>query len=454
MLKWDFDSAQANISSQARPVRTPRVLILTSSLGGGHTRAAEAIRRALVNQLPRCQVRILDWWSLINPAVAASAQQTYLHLVQEHPHLYEEIYRCDLDTWNAMLLNGARPLPDSMARLIELVAARFGSEDLSIWRSGKYLTDRALFHLLHTALRETGSAFPLDTPLRKILINWTWSRLVRRLHRKIRQLAPSVIVSTQIAPAALVSCAKRLSGPQIPSIAVPTDFGVHRFWKQPGTDLYCLGHDDMRGAIPELQAEKIATTGLPLMDAFAHPTDRPTARRMLGLDARGHVITVLGGSLGLGVEAMSRRLLSIRSRPQLLVLPGRNAVASQALADFARRHPTRLRVFPWSERIDLFICAADLVVAKPGGLTVAEVLACGRPLLATRSLCGQESFNMKFIEKHGAGSAVGDANLPDLADALLCAPRRLAELSAHAWRAGRRHGAERIASLVASKAFA
>ena len=52
-----------------------------------------------------------------------------------------------------------------------------------------------------------------------------------------------------------------------------------------------------------------------------------------------------------------------------------------------------------------------MVVGKPGGLTVAEVLACGRPLLATRALGGQEGFNVRFLERHGVGRLVPEEAL-------------------------------------------
>ena len=47
--------------------------------------------------------------------------------------------------------------------------------------------------------------------------------------------------------------------------------------------------------------------------------------------------------------------------------------------------------------MDIYLRAADIVVGKPGGISVAEALACGRPLLATRSLGGQEGFNIDFL---------------------------------------------------------
>lgn len=92
--------------------------------------------------------------------------------------------------------------------------------------------------------------------------------------------------------------------------------------------------------------------------------------------------------------------------------------------------------------------AADVVVGKPGGLTVAEVLACGRPLLATRSLGGQENFNVRFLERHRVGRLVSEAALPETVEALLSDSIGLAQMKERAWSLGKREGADRIADLV------
>jgi len=95
--------------------------------------------------------------------------------------------------------------------------------------------------------------------------------------------------------------------------------------------------------------------------------------------------------------------------------------------------------------MEVFLAAADIVVGKPGGLTVAETLACGRPLLATRSLRGQEGFNVDFIERNGVGCLIAEEALPTQIEAWLSDPAALAAMQATALRLGRRNGAADIA---------
>lgn len=434
------------------PEPAPRILVLTSELGSGHARAAQAIGLAVLRRMPSATVQVLDWWSLMHIGVAHAAKDMYLELVQNHPELYERIYRLGEGTWRE-LLSGTHPLPEPVQQLFELIRTLHG-EDLIGPARGPYASDRALFSLVCSTPSDRQSLIAGGMLAKLAVMKWSWGRLVRRLRSRLEKFQPDVIVSTQMIPAALVSAIKVSAIKQhrridIPSVAVPTDFGVHDFWHQLGTDWYCLGHETL-SELPDLASSQVAITGLPLMPEFAAPVDAADARRQLGLHD-SPVILVLGGGLGLGVESVARRLLQANVGAQLLVLRGQNAGAQ--LDAEASQQPARLRVYDWTDRIDIFIRAADIVVGKPGGLTVAEVLACGRPLLATRSLHGQEGFNVRFLERHGVGKLLSDDELIGSIDTLLRHPDELVALKERAWRLGRREGAERIAERLVALAF-
>src|SRR3712207_2104074 len=85
----------------------PRVLLLTSGLGQGHTRVAEAIAAGLLQR--SVEVETLDLWSLMNPGVVRIVHHTYLTLVQEYPDLYERLYQLDEHTWRHILESESGP---------------------------------------------------------------------------------------------------------------------------------------------------------------------------------------------------------------------------------------------------------------------------------------------------------------------------------------------------------
>ncbi len=413
----------------------PRVLLLTSTLGSGHLRATQAVDAALLEQCPAAKVQTLDFWSLMDAGVAQAVRQSYLRLVQERPELYDRIFRLDERTWRRMLENNQAP-PPSLAEGLALLAATGGvSKAQPEPNGGRHALDRVLFRLFCAALpkraRSGNRALVWGA-----LVKWGRMRLARRLDARLRAFGPDVVVATSMPPAALFSSIKTRRGLGIPALGVLTDFGMHDFWIQPGIDGYCIAHESIAG-LRNLASEptRLLATGIPLMPGFRNPPSAREVRLQLRLDADAPVVIVLGGGLGLGVDAIAERLLARPGHLQVLVLVGRNAAARKSLAPLAGRYPGRLSVWDWTEQMEVFIRAADVMVGKPGGLTVAEALACGRPLLATRSLRGQEGFNVRFLEQHGVGH-------------LLANRSELAQIQQRAWTLGKRDAAARIAESV------
>lgn len=434
------------------PFRTPsrpaahrhdRALILTSGLGFGHMRAAQAVEAALLQR--QFEVRVVDLWSLINPGAVSIIHQTYLQLVQEHPALYERLYQLDERTWRQILESEDGPPPDVMEvlELISQIASNSVAENTGV----QYATDRLLLSMLYTSLPyDRTSLAGNGVRARLALIKWSWLRMRKRLSALASGFEPDVIISTQMIPAATIS-SLRGHLPDAPHIGVLTDYGLHDFWRQPGIDRYCVAHES---TVPDDDPDRarVVTTGVPLMPAFSQPVSQAQARIQLRLHPQRKVVLILGGGLGLSVDAITDRLLQGFTDSTLVVMPGRNATARSALSQRSLAVPDRVHVCSWTDRMDIYLSAADIVVGKPGGISVAESLACGRPLFATRSLGGQEGFNVRFLEQHGVGALVRDEDIAARIEAVISQPPMLADMQQRAWHLGQRHGAAQVAELA------
>jgi len=442
-----------------RAADAPRVLLLTSGLGYGHVRAAQAVAAAL--QRRSVEVGMQDLWSLMNPGAASIVHQTYLRLVQEYPELYERIYHLDEQTWRQILQSEAGP-PAEVLEVLERIS-RIAASTVAEASGGQYASDRLLLSMLYTSLPyDSASLGGNGVRARLAIMKWSWMRLNKRLESIVADYAPDVIVSTQMIPAAMIAALKKRGRLSVPLVGVLTDYGLHDFWRQQGVDCYCTAHRSLQ-ADPQGRSwpGQVIATGVPLMAGFAQPVSQAQARQQLGIAADGQVILVLGGGLGLSVDVVATRLLDRPANSTLVVMLGKNANARSALSARVAAHspvlrnraPGRVQVHEWTDRMDLFIRAADLVVGKPGGISVAEALACGRPLFATRSLGGQEGFNVRFLEHHGVGALVPDVELADRIEAVLRQPRMLTDMQQRAWTLGYRDGADRVADLVMDLAY-
>ena len=227
--------------------RAPRVLLLTSTLGSGHLRAAQAVEAALLERSPSPVVKTIDFWSLMDAGVAQTVRQTYLRLVQEYPELYDRIFQLDQRTWRDILESNEAP-PPALGEGLELLAAT-GADDTKREPSGdQYALDRILFRSLCAVLPKRARRSSENSALgRRALIKWGWARLARRLQARLQAFGPDVVIATQMGPAALLSFVKKRDGLNVPLIGVLTDFGVHDLWIQPGIDRYCVAHDSIAG---------------------------------------------------------------------------------------------------------------------------------------------------------------------------------------------------------------
>ena len=425
-----------------------RILLLTSSLGSGHNRAGEAIKHALLERDPATMIREIDFWSLMDRGIANVVKEAYLELVIRHPDTYDNLYQYDWFAWRRLVVAGYTPEPvKELIRGLRALSLMSATRGLSGRRN---LLDCALFTFFISSLTP-----PLQSPavrfIRRGLLKWVLSVLARRLWSKVIRFSPDLIIATHLHPAALLSGLRRWRsmGPST-VMAVLTDYDAHYLWAQTYTNYYCVPTEDAARdlEIRGVSSNCILITGIPLMPGFRRLPSCTQAREELKLDPARPTLLVTGGGLGLGLHKVVEDLVREGPAWQVLVAAGHNSEALELLSPLAAEVPTQVRLFGWTERLEPLRRAADVVVAKPGGLTLAEALACGRPLLAPFSLGGQEGFNVRFLEGHGLGGLVPQGQLVDRLQLLFADPRKLACLQGRAWDLGRRDSAERVADLV------
>ena len=99
----------------------------------------------------------------------------------------------------------------------------------------------------------------------------------------------------------------------------------------------------------------------------------------------------------------------------------------------------------YTQEMDEFMSASDLVVGKPGGLTTSESLAKGLVLVIANPIPGQEERNSDHLLE--AGVAIRCNNMPTLAyklDRLLADPARFTAMQGNAYAMGRPNAARDI----------
>ncbi len=272
----------------------------------------------------------------------------------------------------------------------------------------------------------------------------------RRIGEALQELQPRGVVSTHLFGGDVVSFLKRRRHLSPHLVTVITDYEAHPAWVNPGTDLYVVGASETREAYVRMGVapERIVDWGIPVRRMFreARRDDPRDLRRELGLDPERFTVLFLAGALGVTpVERFFPYFQKITAPVQWLFITGKNRDLRRRVEEALARHRLPGKVYGFREDIARFMQAADLLITKGGGLTVAEALALGKPLLFVHPMPGQEQGNAHFVQRHGAGYYLKKKEeLPRLVELLARDPDWHGRLRERAATLGRPDAAVRI----------
>jgi processive 1,2-diacylglycerol beta-glucosyltransferase len=232
-----------------------------------------------------------------------------------------------------------------------------------------------------------------------------WDTLFRPSFERLARRLPKYryVICTQAYAAHMVLRAIDLMPPVMPRprvFGVATDLVPHAAWDLPGLHKLFVTNKDWQLVPMRVPRDE---AGIPIHPRFAQIcANRESAVRAHPLGDKLRVL-VCGGSLGLGpmlelVENIVQQNLPV----ELDVLCGSNRVLGHAIGGLGTNEtPVRaLHVDPDGEQA-AFFQRADIYLGKAGGISVAEAMACGLPLILAFLLPGQERLNMERLNALG-----------------------------------------------------
>jgi processive 1,2-diacylglycerol beta-glucosyltransferase len=377
-----------------------KLLILSVSAGNGHVRAAQALAATAQSLAPPCTAVHIDAMAHVAAGFRKVYTDWYIQLVNRAPELWSYLHqRTDVTPHHA---------PSQRLRR--------GIERLS-----------------------TGA-----------------------LVREIRREKPDAVICTHFLPAELLMRERNRGRIDYPVWLQITDYDLHNMWLVPGMTGYLAATEEVafRLRARGVPAERIHVTGIPVMPAFSEPDSPSLARDAcvagLGLDPSRPVLLMVSGGAGVGdLPSMVERVLGMGGpdgKPndfQVVAVAGRNVEAHGRLEALAKRHPGRVAAVGFTNEMHRMMAASDLVVTKPGGLTVSECLALGKPMLLISPIPGQEEHNAGFLMEEGAAWLAYDAIGLDYKVARLMAdPAKLSAMAARSRALGKPQAARSVLQRV------
>ncbi len=230
-------------------------------------------------------------------------------------------------------------------------------------------------------------------------------RVLKRFTTHLLERNPRLVVNTHFLTPPAIGRLRREGRFDRPQFTVVTDIEVHRWWFCEEADHWFLPHPYSAGPLARwgIAPEKITVSGIPIHPKWTQPQDRQKILKDWNLPADKKIVILTGGTdFTVGpIQAVSRRIMEVCPQSAVVVLAGRN---KKLLADLSAEPLAGKRLFPqgFTDRSQELVEVASLMVTKPGGITTAECLSKGCPMVLLKPVPGQEGGNADFLAREGA----------------------------------------------------
>lgn len=314
------------------------ILILSASTGGGHMRASRAIESYMNENYKSANVKIIDSLLYINPILNKTVTSGYISLATRTPKIYGKIYELTNkeDRWSSFV-----------SRLNYLFANKL---------------------------------LPL-----------------------IEEFEPDVIITTHPFPTEMVSILKSKELVNIPLVCIMTDYAPHKTWVNPKVDAYIVSNDDMVNEMIKIgvKEEIIYPYGIPIEKVFFEKKDRDLVLNELELNHNIPTILMMAGSFGVtNVFDIYEDILNINRDFQIIVITGKNKKLYDEFLNIIAESKKHTKLIYFTDEVNKFMQVSDIIITKPGGLTITEALASNIPMAVFDAIPGQEEENAEFLINH------------------------------------------------------
>ena len=354
-----------------------KILILSASIGSGHTKAAEAIEKIL-----NCEVETIDFMSREISSLNWLTKKIYLAALKFIPDLYDRIYK----------FVGARQ-SGIFARLLTSCTMYF--------------------------------------PFVKLL----------------KKFNPDAIICTHPFPEAAASLWKFLHAKTAGKFllaAVLTDYSLHEIWIYSEVDIYFVATEEMKNELAEhcRPNQEIFSAGIPIGKEFK--SDEKIFSEQM-------TILIMGGGLGLGaIEETLTDLENISEILKIFVVAGQNEKLLSRLKNLKSRH--EIKIFGYVENVCELMKNSDLLITKPGALTMTEAFALGLPMILHAPIPGPEAKNAEYAIQNGAAISA-DKKISEVVEDFLENPEKLSDMRLNAKKLSKVNAAAEIARIIHEKIF-
>lgn len=271
-----------------------------------------------------------------------------------------------------------------------------------------------------------------------------------KINKLIKDIEPDIILVTHPFAVTIVSALKR-KGVDIPAIVIVTDFKAHSTYINKNIDAYITASNETKIDLYNqgIDNNKIFTYGIPVKDDFFFNN---LDAKLLKKEDDYFNILLMSGSMGLkNISYVLKELLNNSNKLRITVVCGKNENLRKNLLNenISPLKNKKLHILGFSKDIDSLMDYSDLIITKPGGLTVTEAINKNLPLLIPFAIPGQETQNVEFLTSNGCAIYIDNLlELNFIIDDLIKNPDKLDKIRLNLSKLSSHYSKEKVVELA------
>lgn len=304
-------------------------------------------------------------------------------------------------------------------------------------------------------------------------------KFAKRFLTLLNDFRPDAVVTTHPFPSIMLSRLREKGLTNIPLVSIITDFAPHKAYLNPCISRYIVSSEQMVDELVKLGVDRsiVRPVGIPIDPVF-YEQDGNKKENMLqiGFDPKLKTVLIMAGSFGVtDILKIYENINEIEFDFQIIVITGKNKKlfdefnsilsvnenmrVGDAQPNFdedkelTRKQtkmnvtkPTKLIYF--TNEVYKYMHISDLIITKPGGLTVSESLASCLPMAIFKAIPGQETDNSEYLCNNNLAIEIKKSNAADTVYQLLKYPERLLSMRESCSRLNNRNSALNVYEVI------
>ncbi len=222
----------------------------------------------------------------------------------------------------------------------------------------------------------------------------------KKFFKFVAEFNPDRVICTHFAPPALLNTLEHA----YPVDVVVTDYYAHNIWLAPGIRTLFVPSESIKNVLTQKYSGNVIVSGIPIHPRFFRKMNDEEIEKKYHLDSHFPTVLFLSGGKGnIDIPTAVKHTLLNSANLNIIAISGKNNPKLYQKLFALKTNKNNYQVIKFTDTVDELMRIADVIITKPGGLTVSECLFLKKPLILTNPIPGQEEKNAEFVVSSNFG---------------------------------------------------